>query len=410
MNAAFRCEHCGKLLSAQGDARSHFRCPGCGALVEVPPALAAMPHPRPAGAIPAVGAASASQAGDTHEQVSARLGTIERVMPFVLSFCFHLGLVTVTLFLGTVLIERKEAPAAIPSVPSVGFQMEQDAKQPPELGADAKHPGPGPGLVDAPYAPDRRARLTPPMARPLVELASGNGKPARKGERLNLIGLGGLSGDPSGDPNETGLGLGHGPVGPTVFGVPPVVRDRIGDPNGGGLPPGWRRGRLAQHIVFVVDRSGSMVDTFDAVRQEMYRAIGLMDPNRQDFHVILFSDGAPLEPADQRLVPPTPDYLATVTRFLMKTPASGPTDPLPALARAFEVLEKARGTKVIYLLTDSQFPDSQKVLQFLRQRNPKGEVCIHTLLYGGRSAEAEETMRTISKENGRGISRQVTPE
>ena len=85
-------------------------------------------------------------------------------------------------------------------------------------------------------------------------------------------------------------------------------------------------------------------------------------------------------------------------------------DPLPALARAFEVLEKASGTKVIYLLTDSQFPDSQKVLQFLRQRNPKGDVCIHTLLYGAHSADAEETMKTISKENGHGRSRSVTPE
>ena len=401
MDVAFRCEHCGKLLRAQGQADARFRCPGCGAMVEVPPALAAMPRPRLGPDVPAVSTASAKAAGDEAAGAAARLGTIERVMPFVLSLCFHLGLVTVTLFLGTILVEKKQAAGEIPLVPSVGFADGQGA---PELVPRPKHEGPGPGLTDAPFG--RRGLPLPTDSRKadLLSGGGGDGRPAKKGEQSNLIGVRGTSGRPDGSPDATGKGLIPGPGISDFLGIRTAT---VGDPNGGGGPRRWR---LAQHVVFVVDRSGSMVDTFDAVRDALFRSIGLMDAKLQDFHVILFSEGPPLEPADRRLVPLAPEYIAAVTRFLMDTPPRGSTDPLPALARAFEVLDKVSGTKVIYLLTDSQFPDNQKVLQFLRQRNAKRDVCIHTLLYGQRSKEAEETMKAISKENGPGIFRHVQPD
>ena len=143
MNAAFRCEHCGKLLRAQGHADAQFRCPGCGAMVKVPAGLAAMPQPQPERGLPAVSTASAQSTEGIASGDSTRLGTVERVMPFVLSLCFHLGLVTVTLFLGTILVEKKQAAGEIPPVPSVAFQDDRSA---PDL-VPPKREGPGPGLV-----------------------------------------------------------------------------------------------------------------------------------------------------------------------------------------------------------------------------------------------------------------------
>jgi hypothetical protein len=51
-----------------------------------------------------------------------------------------------------------------------------------------------------------------------------------------------------------------------------------------------------------------MLDTFDAVRLEMLTSIGQLDGAKQDFTVILFADGPPVEPVDRRLVPATTEF------------------------------------------------------------------------------------------------------
>ncbi len=61
---------------------------------------------------------------------------------------------------------------------------------------------------------------------------------------------------------------------------------------------------IAHHVVFVIDRSGSMIDTFDYVRQEMIASISRLSA-QQNFHIILFAAGPPIENGPRRLVPAT---------------------------------------------------------------------------------------------------------
>jgi hypothetical protein len=314
----------------------------------------------------------------------AGAAALERVMPLVFSLFFHLGLVLVTVFLGTLVISAKPADTGAIPVPDVGLAD----------GEETSNFTPHEPLVHG-----QRATFASPYQK-ITSSSKGMllpGRPGGDGDASPGKGMIGLGQALGGEKSGRGLGLGDGTGG------------------GGGTTifPPWgpkHASHVPRNIVYVVDRSGSMVNSFDRVRDEMFKSIGGLEPNLQLFHVILFADGAPLEPADRRLVPPTGEYIRMVTQFLTSTAPRGQTDPLPALARAFDVLDKVEGGKVIYLLTDSQFPDGEKVLQLLRQRNAKKEVSIYPLLYGERTKEAEETMRKIAEENGHTTFRHIQPE
>ena len=92
-------------------------------------------------------------------------------------------------------------------------------------------------------------------------------------------------------------------------------------------------------------------------------------------------------------------------RLLMGVYPSGQMDPLPTISRAFEVLskEEAGEEKVIFLVTDSDFPDNEAVIQLCRKLNEKKDVRIFTLLVGSEakaSAPAEEMMKAIASQSG----------
>jgi uncharacterized protein with von Willebrand factor type A (vWA) domain len=143
-----------------------------------------------------------------------------------------------------------------------------------------------------------------------------------------------------------------------------------------------------------------LIGIYESVRKEMLESISRLRLP-QDFHVILFSEAAPLENAPCELVPADRPHKTDVAEFLKTTQAEGQTDVIPALNRAFDVLEKSNrlGGKLIYLLTDGEFPDNEKVLAAIRARNPRKDVSINTYLYGHHPREAVEVMRKIAAEN-----------
>ena len=176
----------------------------------------------------------------------------------------------------------------------------------------------------------------------------------------------------------------------------------------------------ARHIVYVVDRSASMIDTFDNLRHQMLVSIARLRAD-QHFHVILFAKDEAIENPPKRLVPATKNNKLAAVEFLQQICPEGSTTALAALRRAFEVLGGAAGPpggKVIYLLTDGAFegpgvissgytlPDGRvldgnaAVARYIRDRNKNGEIHINTFLYGYHSGEAEEVMKSIAAENG----------
>lgn len=184
--------------------------------------------------------------------------------------------------------------------------------------------------------------------------------------------------------------------------------------------------RCAYHVVYVIDRSGSMVPIFDEVCQQVRLSTSRLK-EVQYFHVIFFTDGKTIENSPRKLVKASDDNKEIVAKFL--NPANkkirpwGKTTVLPAIKRAFEVLKNAdtsngKKGKLLYLLSDGDFgnpdissrykglPGNKAVIQWLKDNNKKGEIHVNTLLYGSEPS-AIKVMKQIAKENG-GMFRHVT--
>jgi hypothetical protein len=397
MNVDFRCEHCGQLLCAPSQGSEPVRCPHCQKLAAIPAGLASLPRPKVAAdeaappPLPASPPAPGAEASETREAAlwGGMAGALETVMPFVISLFFHIGVVLVTVFVATSVNKAKEPPKEIvvPSMNGTGIPGEDDREAggtltPSEVRSDKSAGG---GSRFASKQTESSVRNS------IIASAGGNGE-ARKG--MAMIGVGSATGGTG----ESGTGVGKGTGwfsgagggGGKLFGM--------GDGDGGGR-------RQARHFVYVIDCSGSMLYTFGAVKDEMMRSIGLLDyeKRKQDFHVILFAEGKPKEAEDKRLVPATDEYKQRVAEWINKQNTEPGTEVLPALARAFDVLDKvdSPGGKVIFLLTDSDFKgDEEKAIALCKARNTKKDVCIYTYLYGDKPDLAVKTMEKIAADSG----------
>jgi len=209
-------------------------------------------------------------------------------------------------------------------------------------------------------------RIVPQKYDALADLGT-----ARKPE-LTIIGIGAGGGDFE----RYGLNVGGG-GGPEFFGL------------GGSA-------REARKVVFVVDKSGSMLETFDAVRQELRRSISAMRRS-QKFHVIFFSK-SPLESPPRKLVSAIRAQKQAFFEFLETVEPSGDTDPAGAMRRAL-----ALEPDLIYFLTDGQFDSS--LLPKLDNWNKDRRVQVFTIAYVSR--EGAELLEIIAR-NHRGEFRFVS--
>lgn len=203
--------------------------------------------------------------------------------------------------------------------------------------------------------------------------------------------------------------LDEAPEPPKVAAAPPPPDDDEPVPTGPRPPSSFSgAGGEAYNVVYMIDRSGSMVAGFDQVRGELLKSIAALD-GRQYFHVIFFGGRRPQENPARKLVPATEANKQAARAFIETIASSGVTQPIPAVNRAFDVLLKARKSrpgKLIYMLTDGdftgemRFTDNEAVLAAIRSRNADKKAVIHTLLYGKRSAEGEKVLKAIAEENG----------
>jgi uncharacterized protein with von Willebrand factor type A (vWA) domain len=134
----------------------------------------------------------------------------------------------------------------------------------------------------------------------------------------------------------------------------------------------------------------------------MANSIGLLSEQAQDFHIVLFAEGQPIEFGPKRLVPASYEMKTSAAKFLEPKIPEGQTDPVPALRRAFNVLNGAdqrKKGKIIYLLTDGAFRDNEAVLAAIREMNKDKSVAIFTYLYGSPDEEAARVMKLIADEN-----------
>lgn len=353
----FRCEKCGKLLSVEAEPGSTIKCSECGKKVTVPAGLASLPRPNVPPNAPQGTGTTAPPSGEgedefvEEEEAPAVLGAMAYIMPWVISAFFHLGLFVIMLFFVMVNSTNK--------IPKEATIPDMDMTKPPGARMSNRQ------------NPSKVKSSNPTRARNYARTESTAASTKREVD-IGRAGGGGASG-------------------------------RFDRSTGGGGPRSsfLGGGGNAHHVVFVIDRSGSMIDTFDQLKLEMRRSISKLS-EVQDFHVIMFAEGKPIESTGNRLVPASEESKLRIVPWLDQVLAIGQTDPIPALRRAFEVLSHANAKKgkMIYLLTDGVFPNNAEVLKFIRSRNKSNEVHINTYLYGHYEDEAVEVLTLIAEENG----------
>jgi len=386
MGVDFRCENCGKLLSVDEEPGSVVRCPHCRKKVTVPAGLAGLPRPHvppnatpppvpPAGASP-----EAQQEGDQdeeHVESEAVIGAMATIMPWVISIFLHLGLFLIMLFFVMVAVDT-----AIPNTVVI-----------PDAALNLDNPG---GVMNPKTETVSRSQNE---RRTVVKRYTKREDQVDKGKTEQTIQLLAASAD--------GARGGAADLGLTNS-----------DAAGGPQSRFFGSGGNAYHIVYVVDRSGSMAPTFQDVQQEMVKSIAKLQPV-QDFTVIFFSDGKYIEGPQKRLVSAEMTNKLAATKFLKEITAQSSTMVLPALKRAFQLLKYADPRwpgRLIYLLSDGDFAGisggstynglsgNEAVVQWLRDNNPKEEakglVHVNTFLYLNKDAEPIKVMKTIAKENG----------
>jgi hypothetical protein len=347
MNLDLRCRHCGEIISSAGTPGLGNKCAHCGLDIMPPQSAFNLHHP-------ATPAKTASKA-------------LTKSMPWLISVAFHLGLVIIL--------------ALVTMMASGAGTLANETV-----------------ITNAKFSPDLGGTITPSkmgLANDVASAAPGRVEFHKAQASID-------SGESSkGNISVAGIA---GPAGGSDAG------GNLAMPSaGGGGDPGFfgrRSGGISvRHVVYVIDRSGSMLDTFDNLRAELVTSISHLKPN-QEFHIIFFSQGPAIENPPGRLIQASDEQKASAVEFLSTVTASSKTDPLPALRRAFDVLDKAaldetgKPDKLIYLLTDGVFPDNGAVFQLLHERNARKNVHISTFNYGSRSPVAIQVLKQIAEDYG----------
>lgn len=223
----------------------------------------------------------------------------------------------------------------------------------------AKQPRPDLSPADTPSDPLEQP-ITPQPSDQLSQLL------ASRKAKLPIVGIGSGGADFS----KYGLSGGSGAA-PKFFGLGESVRG-------------------ARRIVYVVDRSGSMLDTFGYVRDELNRSVGALRRS-QKFHVILFNAGQPLESPPGHLVSAINVRKKALAEFLQGVFPSGGTEPERAMRRAL-----ALDPDLIYFLTDGAFDPS--LLGRLDRWNKRRRVRIFTIAFFDRGGA--DLLERIAREHG----------
>ena len=190
--------------------------------------------------------------------------------------------------------------------------------------------------------------------------------------RPTIVGIGTGGGDFS----KYGLQAGSGGGGPRFFGLGP------GD-------------RAVRNIVYVVDRSASMLEVFDDVRKETKRSVSRLRKS-QKFHLIFYSSDEPLRHPPKKMVNAIRTAKEAAYAFVDSVPVGGGTNELPALERAF-----ALKPDIIYFLSDGNLYDRDVLLEQLRQWNAKKRIRIFTIAFV--FPEGKELLEQIAREHNGGF-------
>lgn len=186
--------------------------------------------------------------------------------------------------------------------------------------------------------------------------------------KLAVIGIGTGGGEFS----KHGIRVGLGDRGPQFFGI------------GGDA-------RAARRIVYIVDRSGSMLGVFEDLRKELKRSINRLRKS-QKFHVIFYSTDPPIESPPKRLVNAIRASKEEAFDFIDTMVPDGMTQPIEAMRRAFQLKPD-----LIYFLSDGEIPEAAQLIEDLHEWNHEEAVRIFTIAYV--NSAGRDLLERIAREN-----------
>ena len=156
----------------------------------------------------------------------------------------------------------------------------------------------------------------------------------------------------------------------------------------------------AANVVYVIDRSASMVANFDVVATQMVASVANLTP-RQNFHILFFAAHQPVESRQRKSVSASMENKIKAVDLVNKVIPEGKTDPIPALIRAFQVVQKDKGgarNSVIFFLTDGDLPDSKRLLDVIRKYHARIPVRIYPILFEYEGKHAIAVMKQIAEQ------------
>jgi hypothetical protein len=313
-----------------------------------------------------------------------QLPFVQDVLPFITSLVLHLGLIglgILTYKAAQIIVTASKEPVVIPDA-TIVENAEVGGIPHPGLGDDNTRDAAQDQFKDVP--PDSTGITTQKPSMALQMLAGGGSEPED-----NLISQGTQS-TPwgHGPAGIQGRGTGDGNGGPLApFGIPG---------GGGGIGPKspfMGVSGNAMKVVYLCDSSGSMMNKFDTLRQELRKAADTLKPI-QAFDIIFFSEDNFIA-LDKQLMLAVPEAKRRAYDFLDKTAPHGSSDPIPGLRAAF-----GAGPQLIYILTDGDFPNNNQVLEEIRKLNKDKRVKINTIAFMDRGEAYEKLLKQIADENG----------
>jgi hypothetical protein len=200
----------------------------------------------------------------------------------------------------------------------------------------------------------------------------------------------------AGGSNSVAFGGGGG-AGTAPWGVPG---------GGGGLLPKsnfFGTGGNATKVVYLCDKSGSMLAVFGALKMQLKESVNQLDLTAgQEFNIIFFSDeGAdPLFKDGMQIA--SPDNKKKAMDYIDNEVAAGGTLPLPAINMA--ISEKP---ELLYVLTDGfdQIPSFDDVTNAFKAANAKMHInCI--FLQSDEDPKLEQFLKAIA-DQGHGVFKKI---
>ncbi len=352
MSLRFRCQQCGKRLQVDENPGTRVQCPYCRQAVTVPfGAVAVGPAHTPA--------SSDAPPGDETDLPTTRGG---RILAFVAAYLPSWGTSAVC-HLAVLLVALVTCTAMQP--PREKVEIVTDLVQT----AHPRYTNPDPTPSHNLYHPNATTGnyVFKKVRNDEFKGIADFDRPATNIETIGLGDPGGLGSDLL----AAGLGRGNGERPSNTIFI---------DTN----PKGPRR------VAYIVDRSGSMTDSFSYVKHEMKRSIRALRPS-DSFFIVFYSSGPAVEMPVRKMVYATESNKNIAYDFIDSIIAIGQTDPSEALRRTFEV-----GANTVYLLTDGEF--DRGIAGQIDRLNVRKDAIIHTICFV--YSDGEPLLKEIAAHNG----------